>query len=136
MRTSLTPVGDHLEGVDVEARVGLVEDGQVGLEDRHLEDLVALLLAAREALVEVALGERGSMLEALHPVEDGDAQLEHGEVDALAGRQRLAQEVEHRHPGDRLGVLEAEEEAGLAAHVGCQSVMSSPLKRMRPAVTR
>ena len=33
----------------------------LGLEDRHLQDLVALLLAAGEALVEVAVAERGSM---------------------------------------------------------------------------
>ena len=38
--------------VDVEARVGLVEDREARLEERHLEDLVALLLAAREALVD------------------------------------------------------------------------------------
>ena len=114
-------MGDHLERVDVEARVGLVEHGQVGLEDRHLEHLVALLLATREALVEVAVGERRVHVEALHPVHDRQAQLEHGEVDALAGRQRLAQEVDDGHAGDGLGVLEGQEEAGLAAHVGAAS---------------
>src|SRR5215207_9755658 len=50
-------LGHDPEGVDVQAGVGLVEDGQLGAEQGHLEDLVALLLAAREALVEVALGE-------------------------------------------------------------------------------
>jgi hypothetical protein len=40
-----------LERVDVESRVGLVENRQARLQDRHLEDLVALLLAAREPLV-------------------------------------------------------------------------------------
>src|SRR5262249_31254 len=44
-------VGHDPQGVDVETRVGLVEDAQLGVEYRHLEDLVALLLAAREALV-------------------------------------------------------------------------------------
>ena len=47
-------LGDDAQGVDVEARVGLVEDRELGLEDGHLEHLQALLLAAREALVDVA----------------------------------------------------------------------------------
>ena len=47
-------LGDDAQGVDVEARVGLVEHGDLGLEHRHLQDLAALLLAAREAVVEMA----------------------------------------------------------------------------------
>src|SRR5690606_26252014 len=43
------------ERVDVEARVGLVEDGEGGIEDAHLHHLGALLLAAREADVHGAL---------------------------------------------------------------------------------
>jgi len=35
-------LGDGAQGVDVEAGVGLVEDGDLRLEDRHLHDLVAL----------------------------------------------------------------------------------------------
>ena len=58
------------------------------------------------------------MSEPLHPLHDRQPQLEHRQVDALAGRQRLAQEVEDRHAGDVLGVLEGEEDAGLAPHVG------------------
>ena len=50
--------GRHrLERVDVEARVGLVKDGELGSEQRHLQDLVPLLLAAREAAVDVATDE-------------------------------------------------------------------------------
>src|SRR3546814_3063513 len=48
-------LGDGLERVDVQARVGLVEDCQLGLQHRELEDLVALLLAARKALVDAAV---------------------------------------------------------------------------------
>ena len=106
------PPGDRAEGVDVEAGVGLVEHGAVGLHERHLEDLVALLLAAGEALVQVPLGEAGVHAEALHPLEQGHADLEDREVvDALAGRHRLAQEVEDADARDLLGVLEAEEQA-------------------------
>ena len=43
---------DDPQGVDVQPRVRLVEDRQDGLEHRHLEDLVALLFAARETLVD------------------------------------------------------------------------------------
>ena len=50
-------LGDDPQRVDVEARVGLVEDRHLRLEDRHLEHLEALLLAAAEALVDVARGE-------------------------------------------------------------------------------
>src|SRR5215470_320288 len=45
----------HAERIDVEAAVGLVEDGELRLEHRHLEDLVALLLTAGEAHVDGAL---------------------------------------------------------------------------------
>ena len=45
-------VGDDAQRVDVEAGVGLVEDGELRIEHRHLEDLVALLLAAGEAFVD------------------------------------------------------------------------------------
>ena len=41
--------------VDVEAAVGLVEDREPRLQHRHLEDFVALLLAAREADIDRAL---------------------------------------------------------------------------------
>src|SRR5919204_6580391 len=43
--------GDDPQGVDVEAGVGLVEDGDAGSQHRHLQDLDALLLTAREAVV-------------------------------------------------------------------------------------
>src|SRR5690606_2229664 len=46
------PAGHGAQGVDVEARVELGEDGDPGLEDGQLERLVALLLAAGEVDVE------------------------------------------------------------------------------------
>ena len=105
-------VGDDPQRVDVEAAVGLVEDRDVGFHHRHLQDLVALLLAAGEALVEVALLEAVVHAEALGPLHQREADLEHGEVgDALADGHRLAQEVEDADAGDLLGVLEAEEDA-------------------------
>src|SRR6476659_4573184 len=47
-------LGDHLEGIDVEAGIGLVEHAQPRLQQRHLQDLVALLLAAGKADIDAA----------------------------------------------------------------------------------
>ena len=44
-------VGDDLQRIDVQTGVGFVEDRKRWFEHRHLEDLVALLLAAREPFV-------------------------------------------------------------------------------------
>ena len=41
----------NAQRVDVEAAVGFVENAQLRLQHSHLENLVALLLAARETLV-------------------------------------------------------------------------------------
>src|SRR5262245_55992793 len=49
--------GHDPQGVDVEPRVRLVEDRERRIEQRHLEDLVPLLLAARETLVHRPLDE-------------------------------------------------------------------------------
>src|SRR6478735_8305279 len=108
-------LGDDLQRIDVEAGVGLVEDGHLRLEQLHLEDLVALLLAAGEALVDVALGEDG-----VHP------QVAHGRLDVLDPRAQLgclavdgrlgrAEEVAHGDAGHLDGVLHREEEAGAGA---------------------
>ena len=51
-------LGDDLERVDVEAGVGLVEHRDLRVEQLELGDLVALLLATGEALVDRALRER------------------------------------------------------------------------------
>ena len=100
-------LGDDAQRVDVEAGIGLVEDREFGFEDRHLHDLVALLLAAGESLVEVAVDERRIHPETLHPLHGGEAEFEHRQVDALALRQGLAEELDHRDAGDLLGIWKA-----------------------------
>jgi hypothetical protein len=40
------PRRNVLQGIDVQSRVSLVHDRELGLEDGHLQDLVALLLPA------------------------------------------------------------------------------------------
>ena len=54
---AVDPLGDDPDGIDVQSAVGLVEDGERRAEHGELEDLGPLLLAAGEALVEVAAGE-------------------------------------------------------------------------------
>ncbi len=68
-------LGDDAQRVDVEARVGLVEDRDPRLQHRHLEDLDALLLPAREPVVQVALRELARHLEVRHRVEQLGAEL-------------------------------------------------------------
>ena len=59
-------LADHAQRVDVQAGVGLVEDRDLRLEQTELQDLVALLLAAGEAFVDTALGERRVDVEVAH----------------------------------------------------------------------
>ena len=61
---------DHPQSVDVEPGVCLVEHRQVRREEGHLEDLVAFLLAAREALVQVARSKTLIHLQTLHPLHE------------------------------------------------------------------
>ena len=73
--------GDDAQGVDVETRIGFVQNRQLRREHRHLEYLVLLLLAAREALVH---GARRQFRGQLH---DG-ALLAH-QAQELGGRKRF-----------------------------------------------
>ena len=57
---------DDAQGVDVQAGVGLIEDGELRLQQAELQHLVALLLAAGEALVDGTLGEGRVDVQFLH----------------------------------------------------------------------
>ncbi|MCY1242958.1 hypothetical protein D9M72_559580 [compost metagenome] len=109
--------GNDLQGVDVQAGVGFVQDGELRLEEFQLEDLHALLLAAGEAFVDVALREVRV-----------DAQLLHGSLDVLGPGTQLGslavdgglggpQEVGHADAGDLHRVLHGQEQAGAGALV-------------------
>jgi hypothetical protein len=141
-------LGNDAQGVDVQARVGLVEDRHLGLEDRHLEHLEALLLAARETLVHVARRDRLVHLEQRHllahelaELAHRDAALEgigrvHGRVrsqSGAAGVDGRAQEARHGQAGDRHRVLEGEEHAQPGALVGrhLEQVVALPENRAR-----
>ena len=114
-------VGDGVQRVDVEARVGLVEHRELGLLERELEDLHALLLAAGEAVVEVAAGELLRHVRELHRRLDRLAEvLERDRLLAAGLAVRVhdhAQVLGDGHAGDRDGVLEGHEQAGAGALV-------------------
>jgi hypothetical protein len=65
-----------LQRIDVEAGIGLVEQRELRLEHGHLQDLVALLLAAREAFVDAAIEEALVHLHELHLLADQLQELE------------------------------------------------------------
>ena len=115
-------VRDDLEGVDVEARVGLVEQRERRLEQAHLHDLVALLLAAREALVDAPVQQRlvhahGGELRA-HQVQELEG-VELGQPAMLALRiQRGLQQVDVVDARNLDRVLEREEQALARAQLG------------------
>ena len=106
---------DHAQGVDIEAGIGLIQDGELRFEHGHLEDLVALLLAAGEAGVDRAIEQGLIHLHDLHLVAD-QIQEVHGVefVDAAVladGVERRLEEVHVADAGDLDRVLEGEEDA-------------------------
>jgi hypothetical protein len=108
-------VGDDVERVDVQAGVRLVEDRDLRVLERELQHLQALLLAAGEALVEVAGREVARDVRQLHRRLDLAAEVLERDLRLAA---RLAVGVLHhpqvlrdRHAGNRNGVLEGHEEA-------------------------
>ena len=110
-------LGDDAQGVNVQAGVGLVQDGEAGTEQLHLEDLEALLLTAGEAGVNVALGEGGVHPQVLHGLVDLADPLAHLGSLAVDGGLGRAQEVGHGDAGNLDGVLHGQEEAGPGALV-------------------
>jgi len=105
--------GHDSQRVDVEARVGLIQHGQAGFEDQHLEDLVAFALPAGEPVVDRTVQQRALHLhQAAFGVDEGE-ELDRSELLLAAGAalsvERRAQEVHGGHAGDLDGVLEAEE---------------------------
>ena len=113
--------GDDAEGVDVEAGVGFVEDGEGGVEHGHLEDFILFFLTAAEAFVDGAVGEFGGhfddFLFLFHEFEEFGA----GEgVEATVFSLFVdsgAHEVGDADAGDFDGVLEPEENAFAGADV-------------------
>ena len=103
-------LGNSLEGVDVEARVGLVHHGQLRLQDRHLQHLVSLPLSARETLVQVAIGKARPTSQRLHRIHHLEPEFEDRQVDTGAVGERLTKKLDDGNPGDRLRILKGQEQ--------------------------
>ncbi len=117
-------VRHDLERIDVEARVGLVEHGDLRLQHRHLQDLDALLLTAGEPVVQVPGRELAGNLEILHGGEEVRAELGDRHRILFATARGLAvrvdrapQEARHSDARDCMRVLERKEEAALCSLV-------------------
>ena len=113
----LNALGDDADSVDVEAGVGLVEDGEVRVEDEELKDLRLFLFAAGEADVEVTVCivfRNGQDVRDLL-----DLLAEVPQFDALARTHldRVTHKVGNGDAGDFDGVLERHEQARLGALV-------------------
>ena len=129
-------LGHDLQRVDVEARVGLVEDRDLRLEQLELQDLVALLLATGEALVDAALGERrvdGEPLHGLLDVLDPGAQLRSLAVDRRSWRVRRKLDTET--PGTSTGYCIARNSPARARSSTVIASTSAPSRVTVPPVT-
>ena len=111
--------GDDTERIDVETGVGLVEHRQPRLHDRHLQNLVALLLAATESGVDRSIQEVRLHLDQSHglfghfeEVTSPDLVVATGAADRIQGR---AQEVHVVDAGDLDRILETHEDTGSCA---------------------
>ena len=115
-------VGDDFERVDVEAGIGFVEHGEPRLEQRHLQNLVALLFAAGKAdidraaqhvLVDAELA--GGVAHLLDEFRRGQFRL------AALLALRIERGAQERHGGDTGNfqrILEGEKQTGGRAFVG------------------
>ncbi len=109
------------------------------LQHRHLQDLDALLLAAREPVVQVARRELAGDLEAVHLREEELAELRHRHrvVDAAVpglahGVDRLRRKFVTVTPGIACGYWKARKSPACARSSAPASVMSSPSSRICP----
>ena len=90
--------GNDVNGVDVEPRVRLVEDGEGRLEHEQLKDLRLFLLAAGEADVQVAVGVRRIHVQDFHRLRQLFSENPELDARARALLQRRAEETAQRQP--------------------------------------
>src|SRR5215203_1945025 len=109
-----------LQSVYVQPRVGLIHDGEFGVEHEHLQDLVPLFLTAGEALVEVPLGEPGVHLHDAHLLLEEPVHLHRRKLFLAHGVDRGPEEVGYRDARYLAGVLESEEHPKLGPLIRLQ----------------
>ena len=102
--------GHDAQRIHIEARIGLVENAQRGLQHGHLEDFVTLLLTAREALVHAAVGQFAVELHNLtllaHQFQKVGGRHGFQPVILALGVEGGAHEVDHADTGNLHGLLE------------------------------
>ena len=136
--------GDRLagqaHGVNVQAAVRLVEDGELRPQQGHLQDLRPLHLPARKTVVHVAPRELAVDPQPAHLLAQLLAELPHGDqlfaLVAVRGadvRGRVAEEVGHLHAGNGHGTLKGEEQSGAGPLVRLHRQHVLPVKVDRPA---
>src|SRR4051794_1522173 len=121
---SVNALGDYLEGIDVEPGIGLVEHAQPRLQQRHLQNFVALFLAAGKPDIDTAAEHvlvdpelARDLVHALHEL----GHQEFGLAARLALRvERRAQEGHGGNAGNFERILEREKKSLGGALVGCE----------------
>ena len=116
--------GDHAQRIDVEAGVGFIEQRQFRLQQRHLQDFVALFLAAGKTVVDAATQEFRIHFQQFHFFAHQIIELQRVEfILAAAALHRVVGEAQERAVGDAGNlhrILEAEKNAGAGTFIGGQ----------------
>lgn len=117
---SVQPVGYHAQRVEIQPRIGLIEQCEFRLQNKKLEDLEFLLLATRKSAVHgpvlpgrIDLEERDLLRQAIMKLQGGEL--------FLLRRQCGVQKLTNTHPGDFARVLKSQKEPGLRALMGGQT---------------
>ena len=113
-RQLIHATGHDAQRVDVQAGVGFIEDRHHWLEQRHLQNLVALLFTTGEAFIDAALQKGGIHLHHLELLAHMVFELEGVEFLLLPldppGIRGHPQKLKIAHPGDLNRVLETEKD--------------------------
>src|SRR5258708_5359787 len=112
---SVYPFGDCPQRIDIKTGVRLIQDGQLWLEHRHLEYLVAFLLATRKAFVDGAIHQGLVHVENLHLLANHLEEIHCIKLIEPAmlsnGVQRRSEKVHIADAGDLDRILKGEEHA-------------------------
>ena len=130
MRRRLDPPTAQPQSVDIETRIEFVEDGELGLEHRHLQGLVALLLAAGKVDVE-------------RPVEKSRIEIDarclgfeprtHANWRVPGRDQSFGEHLLDRHAGHLGRVLHREEQPRMGTFVRGECQQVDAVERHRPS---
>ena len=104
-------LADGADRVDVEAGVGLVQDGELRLEHQHLQNFGLFLLAAGEADVQITLGIALVHMQKRHGLLELFLKVPQPQTVAGLLLERAADERAQRHARNLQRILEGEENA-------------------------